>query len=311
MVLNESAGTLLRTPLAWLAADIRDRFAEAGVEALVVTAASKTVEAAIRRAVASDVRAVVIGGGDGTVATAAGLLLGTGKALGVLPLGTMNLLARDLGMPVDLPSAVAVLARGHIRRIDVAEVNGRIFLNNSLIGLFPSLVRARERQRGVPGWRLWPAMFSAVYKALRYYNLLDVSIDFGSGGRLVRIPALAVVNNAYSDRGAGFLGRPLLDEGRLGVYLATHRTRLGLVRLMAGLVLGGWQGDAELEALTVTELTVSSHRRRLRVANDGEVMRLTPPLIYRIRPQALPVLVPAPPPALLPGKEVAAWNKAS
>ena len=275
-------------------AEIRDWFAAEGAEATVTTASADAIEPAIHAAVGSRADAVVIGGGDGTVATAAGLVLGTNKALGLLPLGTMNLLARDLGMPADLRAAVRVLAQGHTRRIDVAEVNGRVFLNNSVLGLYPSLVRARERQRGVPGWRKWPAMASAVFKALRYYNRIEVSVDLGQGPRLVRTPALAVVNNVYHDRpDASFLGRPALDEGRLAIYLAKHQTRCGLIRLMAGLVIGGWQSDAELESLTMTDLTVTSHtRHRLRVAIDGEVTRLAPPLIYRIRPKALSVLVP-------------------
>jgi len=293
VVLNETAGTLLGRPVAGTVAELRQSFAAAGVEASVCAAPGWAVEAEIRAAVASDADAVIIGGGDGTVATAAGMLLGSGKALGLLPLGTMNLLARDLGMPNDLRAAVAVLARGKRRLIDVGEVNGHVFLNNSVIGLYPSLVRARERQRGVPGWRKWPAMASAVIKALRYYNLIEVGADLGQGARLISTPALAVVNNAYRDPAATFLHRPTLDGGRLAVYVAKHRTRLGLVRLMARLVLGGWQSNAELESLSMTDLTVTSHsRHRLKVAIDGEVSRLSPPLVYRIRPKALAVLAP-------------------
>ena len=295
VVLNETAGTLLGRPVAGTVAELEQLFAAAGVEARVRAAPGPAVEAAIRAAVASDADAVVVGGGDGTVATAAGLLLGTGKALGLLPLGTMNLLARDLHMPADLGAAVAVLARGERRLIDVGEINGHVFLNNSVIGLYPALVRARERQRGVPGWRKWPAMASAVFKALRYYNLIEIGADFGHGPCLIRTPALAVVNNAYSDPGATFLHRATLDGGCLGVYVAKHQTRLGLVRLMSGLVLGGWQSNAELDSLTMTDLTVTSQtRRRLKVAIDGEYTRLAPPLVYRIRPKALAVLGPAP-----------------
>ncbi len=296
VILNETAGTLLGTPIARAVAEIDGWFAAAGAKAWVRAARGAALEVEIRAAVASNVDAIVIGGGDGTVAAAAGLLIGTGKALGLLPLGTMNLLARDLGMPNNLRAAITLLSRGHTRTIDVAEVNGRVFLNNSVLGLYPTMVRARERQRGVTGWGKWLALASAVFKSLRYYNLAEVSVDLGQGPRLVKTPALAVVNNVYHDRpDALFLDRPALDDGRLAVYLANHRTRLGLIGLMARLALGGWQRDAELESLTVTELTVTSHRRhRLRVAIDGEVIRLTPPLIYRIRPKALTVLDPAP-----------------
>ncbi len=289
------AGTLVGVPAAGMVEDLRARFYRAGAEARIVTTSGERVRTAIRDAAASDADAVVVGGGDGTIATAAGFLLGTGKALGLLPLGTMNLLARDLGLPSDMASAVKVLVGGNTRLIDVAEVNGHIFLNNAVLGLYPSLVRARERQRGVPGARKWPAMAAAVYKSLYYYNLIEVEVDLdlGHGPQLIKTPALAVVNNIYRDRSSAFLERPALDEGQLGVYVAKHRTRVGLVGFMIGLVLGGWQQDAELECLTMTELSVTSRTRHgLRVSIDGEVVRLSGPLNFCIRPRALPVLVP-------------------
>ncbi len=293
VVLNENAGALVGIPAAATIAKLHQHFAAAGVEAHITAAPGAAIDPAIRAAVASDAEAVIIGGGDGTLATAAGHLLGTGKALGLLPLGTINLLARDLGIPTDLATAVLVLTKGTRRIIDVGEVNGHVFLNNTLIGLYPTLVKARERQRGVPGWRKWPAMASAVLKALRYYNLIDVVADLGEGPRPIRTPALAVVNNAYRDPAATFLNRPTLDAGHLAVYVAKHQTPLGLVRLMAGLALGGWQSNTELASLIMTELTVNSQsHRKLKVAIDGEVFRLAAPLVYRIRPKALAVLVP-------------------
>ncbi len=296
VILNEAAGTLLGAPIARTVADIGAGFAAAGVEATVRAARGVAIEEEIRAFLGTDVDAIVIGGGDGTLAAAAGLLLHSNKAMGLLPLGTMNLLARDLGMPNNIQAAIDILSNGYTRKIDVAEVNGHIFLNNSVIGLYPTMVRARERQRGVAGWKKWMSIASAIFKSLRYYNVAEVSVDLGKGPRLVKTPALAVVNNVYHDRpDALFLDRPTLDDGRLAIYLANHRTRLGLIRLMVGLALGGWQRDAELESLTLTELTVTSQRRhRLRVAIDGEVIRLMLPLIYRIRPKALTVLAPAP-----------------
>ncbi|HYD31573.1 MAG TPA: diacylglycerol kinase family protein [Azospirillaceae bacterium] len=297
VVLNEAAGTLLGEPVDQAVRDVRDWFERAGAEVEVSSAAGPACVPALRRAAESDVDVVVVGGGDGTINTAAGMLVGTGKALGVLPLGTMNLLAKDLGITLPLEDAVAALARGTIHAIDVGEVNGHVFLNNSVLGLYPAMVQERERQRGVHGLRKWPAMTVAAIKSLWAFPRLTVTVDTGSGPRLINTPVLAVANNAYDDGFGQFLQRSRLDAGELAVYVARHRNALGLLRLMADVALGTWQRNPDLEAYTVTELTVASRRRRLKVANDGEVLRLTPPLRYRVRAKALNVLLPAPAPS--------------
>lgn len=291
-ILNESAGTLLGKSLESVTGEIRSLCERAGIEVRVVVAAGSSIRTAVRAALETDIDVLAIGGGDGTISIAAGLMADSGRTLGLLPLGTVNLLAHDLGLPQDLPGAIRVLAGGVTRRIDVAEVNGHVFLNNAVLGLYPSLVRARERQRGVPGWRKWPALLLAVARTIRYYNLLELEIDLGQGPQRVQTQALAVVNNPYQPR--AFFTRSRLDGGRLGVYVARHRTMFGLLRLLVRLALGGWHSDDELQCLSMSHLAVTSPtRRRLKVSCDGEVLRMVPPLHFRIRPGALRVLVPA------------------
>jgi len=294
VVLNPSAGSLIGRPLASLLTELDQCLTGHGLRAQILVAPDGRLGEVLQAAVAGPARLVVAGGGDGTVAAAAAALRGSGKTLGVLPLGTINLSARDLGIPTPLPQAVAVLAQGQPHLIDLAELNGRPFLNNAVLGLYAGLVRVRERQRGVRGLRKWLSLAAAVYRALRYYNLVEVTVDLGQGPQALRTPALAVSNNPYRAIAGGWGGRSGLDAGRLGVYLARHRTRLGLIRLMAELVLGGWRQDADFESLSLTELVVASRHRRLKVSLDGEVCRLTPPLWFRICPQALAVMVPAP-----------------
>ncbi len=294
VILNRSAGSLLDLPPEATVRRLRAAFEAAGVEVEVAAVKAVDCSEAIRAACATDVEAVVVGGGDGTIATAANLVIPSGKALGVLPLGTMNLLARDLGIPLEMDAAVAALANGTIRAIDVAEVNGEVFLNNSVLGLYPAMVQERERQRGQHGLRKWPAMALAALKALWHFPLLALRIDAGSGPRRVRTPVLAVSTAPY-DAGYGpVLRRSRLDAGVMGVYLGHHRSPLSMLRLLFRMTIGTWAEDEELDTLTATTLTVHSNRRRLRVANDGEVRRMKPPLVYRIHPGALKVLVPGP-----------------
>jgi diacylglycerol kinase family enzyme len=174
VVLNSGAGSLLGQPMADVTAEVKRLFEEAGHTADVAAATGPAIVAAIDRAVASSADVVVVGGGDGTVATAAGKLIGSAKALGILPLGTLNLYAKDLGIPLDLAEAVPLLAHGQIKPMDVGEVNGTVFLNHSVLGLYPMMVQEREEVRETRGLSKWPAMAIAMCKALHRYPLLTV-----------------------------------------------------------------------------------------------------------------------------------------
>lgn len=292
VVLNESAGTLLDEPITQAISDVERLFEQTGHSAQVTAAKGPAIVKAIEAALTSDADAIVVGGGDGTVASAAERVIGTEKALGILPLGTLNLYAKDLKVPLDLAAAVVALGQGHIRHLDVGEVNGRLFLSHSVMGLYPLMVEDRERQRALHGRRKWPAMAMAGLKALRTYPLLDVALDLPHGRKRILTPALAVSNNRYDDGFGTFLRRSVLDGGELALYVAKHRNPYRMIRLMVGLVLGDWQRDTELEVMTLQQFTVRSRRRRLKIANDGEVIQLEGPLHYRIRPRALRVLVP-------------------
>lgn len=293
VVLNSSAGSLMGLPIDERLEQIRTAFEAAGHRVICAHAEGSGIRAAIEKARHGNAEAIVVGGGDGTIATAVHVLAGSDKVLGVLPLGTMNLLARDLDIPLDLAEAVAALADGEVEAIDVAEVNGLPFLNNSVIGFYARMVQERERQRGANNLRKWPAMAVAAAKTLINPPLMQVVLTLEDGVRRVRTPVLAVANNAY-DQGFGpILHRSDLSAGTLAIYVAKHRTRTRLIRLGLGFLTGLWLKDPELEVHYARECTVHSRRSSLRIANDGEIQRLTTPLNYRIRPGALRVLRPA------------------
>lgn len=292
VVLNTEAGTLRRLPLAETVRRLRALFLLSGIEAVVTAGAGRACPELLRAAFTVSSDAVVVGGGDGTVLMAATLACETGRPLGILPLGTMNLLARDLGVPAVWEEAVPALAHAPVRRMDVGEVNGRLFLNASVLGLYPGMIAGRERRRLLWGLGKWPAMVLAAVRAVLALPRLRVRIDDGTGEIKVTTPVLAVANNAYDEGLGAFLRRSTLDSGRLAVYLARHDQSWSVARLMVGLVLGTWQRNPQLETRSVEHLIVRSSRHRLKVANDGEIIRLTPPLVYRVRPAALAVLAP-------------------
>lgn len=238
-------------------------------------------------------RAIVIAGGDGSVSTAAGVLAGTETALGVLPLGTLNHFARDLGMPAELDPAVAALAGGMIARVDVGEVNGRVFVNNSSVGIYTAIVEDRDRQRRERGRRKWLALLIATLRAMRHYRQQRLTISTGGRTWRRRTSLLFIGNNSYKLEFPYMGARPRLDGGELCLFAILGRG-WRLVRLALLALTGTADTDREFEHVDgLREVTVASAAPALMVACDGEVERLQTPLHYRIWPLDLAVIRPA------------------
>lgn len=239
----------------------------------------------------SDAEVVVAGGGDGTVNAVAAELIDTDKVLGVLPLGTLNHFAKDLHIPLTLKEAAATIIGGRTVEVDVGEVNRKIFLNNSSLGLYPSLVRQREKQQRL-GSGKWPAFLWAGIGVLRRYPFLDVKLSADGEEFKRRTPFVFIGNNEYEMESLNVGARAGLNNGKLSLYM-THRTgRFGLLRLAWRAFFGGLNKEKDFLALSAQEIWIATRHRHLRVAMDGEVTNMRPPLHYRVRPLALRVRVP-------------------
>jgi diacylglycerol kinase family enzyme len=235
---------------------------------------------------------LVAGGGDGTVNACATAALGAGVPLGVLPLGTLNHFAKDLGIPLELEDAAKTIVEGEVCRVDVGEVNGRVFLNNSSLGVYPTIVRLRDRYRAT-GWAKWLAALWATLAVLRRNPFMAVRIIAEEQTIVRRTPFVFVGNNEYRMAGLHAGTRESLASGHLALYVLNAERRLGLLRLAWQVVVKGIDEVRELDLLTVTNGVVETRRRRLQVALDGEVASLESPLEYRIRAKALQVRVPS------------------
>ncbi len=236
--------------------------------------------------------AVAVAGGDGTLACAAQALTGRQVPLGILPLGTMNLLAKDLGLPLDLDAAIAVLATGPIRAIDAGEVNGHVFLINSVLGLPARMARHREAKRGRMGVTDLLRMGAGLLRHLGRYPRERAVLTIAGETRRVRFRTLAVVCGDYREGLGQVLSRAGVDGGHLTLYLVETLSAARLVRLGLGFAIGEWRRLPDLERHETDALTLDA-RKALRVMNDGEVVLIAPPLRYRLRASALRVLVPA------------------
>jgi diacylglycerol kinase family enzyme len=249
--------------------------------------------AAGRRGAESGFDRIIIGGGDGSLRVAASVLVGSDIPLGILPLGTLNHFARDLGLPLDLEGAVRLIASGRVRLVDVGEVNGRVFLNNSSLGIYPHLVAERERYRR-HGPARWLAAALAVCRVLWRLPRPRVRVLAPGWQAERRTTCLFIANNMYRLDAFASAKRMRLDEGDLCLYMAKGRGRLALVQLAMRAFFGRLEPDRDFGLARLKSVDISTHRRRLRVALDGESFKLHPPLRYRIRPRALRVIVAEP-----------------
>lgn len=250
------------------------------------------VSSLAHRAAKSEAQTVVAGGGDGTVSAVAAELIDTKKSLGVLPLGTLNHFAKDLHIPLTLEEAAATIIAGHTVQVDVGEVNGKVFINNSSLGLYPSMVREREKQQRL-GSGKWAAFFWAGIAVLRRYPFLDVRLSVDGEEFKRRTPFVFIGNNEYEMESFNIGARACLNAGKLSLYITNRTGRLGLVRLALRALFGGLNKEKDFLALCAHEIWIATKHKHLRVAMDGEVTNMTPPLHYKVRPLSLKVLVPA------------------
>lgn len=267
--------------------------AEAGIDADVELLEAGKCQLRCRAVAERGDPLVIVGGGDGTISAAASVLADTNTALGILPLGTLNHFARDLGVPDDLDEAAQLIARGATRRVDVGEMNDRIFINNSAIGLYPLMVVDRDVQRRRLGVGKGVAMLVASLRTLvRFgHHRLTLTVNEELSGR-VDTPLLFVGNNDYRiDIGAPGR-RERLDGGELCVLVMRKKTRRGLIGASLRAFFGRSRPDDMVRLDDVERLRVSIARPQLVVSLDGEVVRAEPPLDYRIRKKALSVIGP-------------------
>ena len=289
VILNPASGTGTGESAAQKIAEL---FAARGAEVTVTLASDGTaLRQAADAAVEAGCRILVAGGGDGTVNALAGAVVGRDVRFGVLPLGTLNHFAKDLGIPLDLAAAVDVVLDGRAQPVDLGEVNGRIFLNNSSIGVYPSIVELRNRYGG-SGMAKWAAALWATLAVLRRRPFLGVRIETPDRAVVRRTPFVFVGNNEYRMAGLRAASRESLTGGRLAVYVMDAGGRRGLLRLAWQVFWRGADRVRELDMMLVKEAAVETRRRTLRVALDGEVIVLASPLHYRSLPQAVWVTVP-------------------
>lgn len=290
VVVNAASGT--GHTGEWATA-LAEKFRACGLDPDITLAHSgDEVAQTVQRALAAGALIIVAGGGDGTISEVASALVGTSSILGILPLGTLNHFAKDLGIPLELDEAIRHIAAGHAISVDTGEVNGKVFINNSSLGLYPDIVRAREKQQQRLGRGKWLAFCWACMMALRRFPFLHVRLSMDGEQHVRRTAFVFIGNNAYVMEGFNIGARECLNAGQLSLYVSHHTGRFGILRLAIGALFGRLRQAKDFDVVSTKEILIETHHRRMRVATDGEVTVMETPLQYRIRPASLRVLVP-------------------
>jgi diacylglycerol kinase family enzyme len=213
-------------------------------------------------------RALAMAGGDGSLAVVAGVAIERDLPFACIPFGTRNHFARDVGLDRDDPiGALAALADGDERRIDVGRANDRLFLNNVSLGVYATLVHRREQHRRRSNAF---ARLRALAIVASHREPIDITVD----GEPIESRVVLVSNNSYTLEMLSIGERERLDEGLLHLYAPT------------GVVRTNWKERRGVQ------FTVDARSGRLRAAVDGEPETLDTPIEFRVEPGALRVLVP-------------------
>lgn len=291
VIVNQGSGSI-----AQLTADLATLFKSHHLEPVILSARDgNELQSHVKRATEEHARAIVAAGGDGTINTFAQSLAGGTVPLGVIPSGTFNYVAKNWGIPEQAADAAALIAAHRTVALDVPTVNDRVFLNNASIGLYANAIQQREQQQARFGRHRWVAFAAALYAMMRPGRLLDIEVETDNAIRRFRTHILFVGNNARQLEDYNLKGGDCLARGELVFHVAKPHTRRGLLVLALRLMFGRTTQGDELESFCASNVTISARRRRaLRVAVDGELVRLALPLKFSIRRKALHMLLPEP-----------------
>ena len=243
-------------------------------------------------------RILVAAGGDGTINAVASALVNSPATLAVIPAGTLNHFARDLEIPLDPETAALSIKDGHEIMVDVASVNDRIFINNSVLGVYPIYRAAREayERKGLGGSRIgrFFAVLRGIIRVFVRLPHLKLRLQLDSGKVVdTHTPFVLVANNEHEVEDWNIGHRQSLDQGCLYVYVMRPCSRWAIVRFIAGLLIKRFSRAEAFQVFRTRSVRIETRSRTLRVGVDGEIVRMKTPLEYRSIPKSLRVIAPA------------------
>lgn len=293
-VLNRDGGTLQTTDLSAFSTRLHEILEGAGHRVVIdIVDADKVAAALDKAATARGVDVVLIGGGDGTISSAAARLMGRKKALAILPAGTMNLFARGLGIPQNLEKAVHAFAGGQIVAVDMASANGRPFIHQFSVGMHARMVQLREKMDFGSRFGKIRASARAAWTTINDPPAMKVTLTIGEAEVVTSASGIGVTNNLFGENHLPYADNPA--GGLLGIYVTMTRQRGELLQFFFNMARGKWRDNQHVEIHQADRavMEIVSSTKKPRAVLDGELVALEPKTVFEIHPQALRVLVPA------------------
>ena len=295
VIVNKFAGTVRSLGADNARQLIAGGFERAGIAARIEMVSGKDIGRLIDEALKpGGPQTIIVGGGDGTISGVANRMAGSGRIMGVIPLGTMNLFAKALHIPPGLAEAIAALTTAQPVSIDVGRVNGRVFLHHVSFGLQPRMAKIRERLGyGSRLTKIINGLRALIYTILRPPHLkLDAVLD--GHEQIVRSPAVVVSNNLFGEGHLPYADR--MDGGVLGLYVVNSFRTFHIFRVAGGLLTSHWAANPHVDVQSGHHLEIRSlksgwaGRRKILASIDGELKYVRAPLRLEIEPHSLKVL---------------------
>jgi diacylglycerol kinase family enzyme len=292
VILNRDSGTLRDGDAEAMAETVARILREAGHEVVHYLVPGEAISETLKKARDGFAR-VFVGGGDGTVSSAAGVFAGSDTPLATLPLGTMNLFARALGTPLSLEEAASALANGIERSIDVGVVNDAVFIHHVTLGLHPLMIFNRERQPYSSRLGKKFASLKVWWKLMRRAPRMHLWITLDQERFFVRTASVIIANNPFIEQAGGVPHSGIPDRGKLALYVANTRDWAEILAMTTEAGLGKWASNSKLDFHEGHKIMIETERPRRPVSIDGELVSLRTPISLQIRRRALRVIMPA------------------
>jgi diacylglycerol kinase family enzyme len=271
--------------------DLKTLFGDYDLKADIIECPGSSIKNEMQSILSKNPDVIAVSGGDGTISSAAQYLINTEIALGIIPSGTLNHFAKDAGIPLNTEAAIKTIAKMNIKRIDTAEVNGRYFINNSSIGIYPKAVKQRDRHIEF-GKSKWIAMGQALFTIFKKLPMIDVKIKSDFTKVYCKTPIVFIGNNEYKTDLFHAGVRHSLTTGKLSLFYPVWTSRFSLLRYAFLGLINRLKDEKDFHTLDTEEITIETLKKEIAVALDGEVIHLQPPLKYQIHPLSLKIIVP-------------------
>ncbi|QEL23350.1 hypothetical protein FQV39_12775 [Bosea sp. F3-2] len=292
VVVNARAGAVLEAGADAFAARIEAAFKAHSCHAEVKLVRPREIGSALSLAIEKDRTIPVLAGGDGTINGALPVLIQADRPVGILPMGTVNVLGRDLGLFGPLEQQVEALCHGEPVAVDVGRVNDRLFHSISGMGFFSLMAREREYARRRFPFSRVAAFGIAATRSILFTRPITVEIAVGNQSQVLEADAVLVTVNRFN--GAEWR-RDRLDGGVFEVHVLNAGGLYSRSKAALSVASGLWRSSRNLSSFTGNAVTLSRRdKRRGHITFDGEVERKAGPLIYGLLPKALTVIASRP-----------------